>query len=400
MARALAFYRDLLGLRVTGEMVHDAGQLARLGGPRGAQRERRHPDRSRRIGDRDRLLHGAARARAQPTPPGPMPESARSPSRSMASMPLLARLAAAGYPAAGEIVPFDTVDGGPVRVAYVHGPDGVVLTFIGTRRRTTMTARYPRTVLATCCLPWRDDGRLDEPLFRRTVSNLVAAGLPDLYVFGTAGEGHAVSEGDFRRVVTIFAEEMSAAGGRPMVGVISLSLPTILERIAFAAELRRAHVPVQPAELGAAQRQRDAQLLRRDLRRVSRTSQFLHYNLLRTGRLVRPQEYAELAEAHPNLVATKYGAGDPETVAGLLQLRARSSATSSPSPASISARRSANAGCSPRSRRADPARAWEYFRAGVEWRPGAPHRALPRTRRHDGRDPARRRRHGPHRRRL
>src|SRR5262249_55441413 len=47
--------------------------------------------------------------------------------------------------------------------------------------------------------------------------------------------------------------------------------------------------------------------------------QFLHYNLMRTGRLVRPAEYAELAEAHPNLVATKYGAGDPETVAGMLR---------------------------------------------------------------------------------
>ena len=64
-----------------------------------------------------------------------------------------------------------------------------------------MSARYPRTVLATCCLPWREDGKLDEPLFRRTVRKLVAAGLIDLYVFGTAGEGHAVGEADFRRVV-------------------------------------------------------------------------------------------------------------------------------------------------------------------------------------------------------
>jgi dihydrodipicolinate synthase/N-acetylneuraminate lyase len=48
-------------------------------------------------------------------------------------------------------------------------------------------SRYPRTVLGTVCLPWRDDGALDEPLFRRTIRNLVAAGLPDLYIFGTAG---------------------------------------------------------------------------------------------------------------------------------------------------------------------------------------------------------------------
>jgi dihydrodipicolinate synthase/N-acetylneuraminate lyase len=33
--------------------------------------------------------------------------------------------------------------------------------------------------------------------------------------------------------------------------------------------------------------------------------QFLHYNLLRTKRLVTGQEYGRLAAAHPNLVATK-----------------------------------------------------------------------------------------------
>ena len=117
-----------------------------------------------------------------------------------------------------------------------------------------MTARYPRTVLATCCLPWREDGQLDEPRFRQTVRNLVAAGLRDLYVFGTAGEGHAVSEGDFRHVVEAFAEEMTAAGGTPMVGVITLSLPNHPRAHPLRRRSRHPHVPDQPAELGAAQR--------------------------------------------------------------------------------------------------------------------------------------------------
>ena len=92
---------------------------------------------------------------------------------------------------------------------------------------------------------------------------------------------------------------------------------------------------------------------------------FLHYNLMRTGRLIRPQEYAELAAAHPNLVATKYGAGDPETVAGLLhhapQLRhfftelgfyLGAPLGECGLLASIAASR--------------PERAWDYFRAGVD----------------------------------
>ena len=180
-----------------------------------------------------------------------------------------------------------------------------------------MSARYPRTVLATCCLPWREDGKLDEPLFRRTVRKLVAAGLIDLYVFGTAGEGHAVGEADFRRVVEAFAEEMRAAGGRPMVGIINLSLPTILERIAFAAGLGVTTFQVSLPSWGTLN---DRELARffAEICGAFPDLSFLHYNLMRTGRLVRPQQYAELAAAHPNLVATKYGAGDPETVAGLL----------------------------------------------------------------------------------
>jgi dihydrodipicolinate synthase/N-acetylneuraminate lyase len=44
---------------------------------------------------------------------------------------------------------------------------------------------------------------------------------------------------------------------------------------------------------------------------------FIHYNLVKSGRLVQPREYARLADEHPNLVGTKYGAGDPEMVNGL-----------------------------------------------------------------------------------
>ena len=61
-----------------------------------------------------------------------------------------------------------------------------------------MTCRYPHTVLGTCCLPWRE-GKLDVALFERSIRNLVEAGLRDLYIFGTAGEGHTVTEAQFRQ---------------------------------------------------------------------------------------------------------------------------------------------------------------------------------------------------------
>lgn len=179
-------------------------------------------------------------------------------------------------------------------------------------------SRYPRTVLGTVCLPWRDDGTLDEALFRRTTTNLVRAGMPDLYVFGTAGEGYAVSDAMFRRVAAVFAETMLEAGGAPpMVGVVSLSLATVLERIEFCLGLG---ITTFQFSLPNWATTSDAEVRRVFAETCGRfpEASFLHYNLMRSGRLVLPHHYAKLAEAHPNLVATKYGGGDPFLISGLM----------------------------------------------------------------------------------
>jgi dihydrodipicolinate synthase/N-acetylneuraminate lyase len=180
-------------------------------------------------------------------------------------------------------------------------------------------SRFPRTVLGTVCLPWADDGALDEAIFRRTIRNLVSAGLPDLYIFGTAGEGYAVTDTMFRRIAAIFAETMAEAGGAPpMVGVVSQSLATMLERIEYCRTLGITRFQFSLPNWSVTT---DV-----EVRRVFAAicdgfpeAQFLHYNLMRSGRLVSPRLYAELAEAHPNLVATKYGGGDPFLISGLMR---------------------------------------------------------------------------------
>src|SRR6188508_227002 len=69
--------------------------------------------------------------------------------------------------------------------------------------RTTM-ARIPelhpprdRAILGTCCIPWTADYQLDEPLFRRSIQADIEHGTKYLYLFGTAGEGHSVSDRQF-----------------------------------------------------------------------------------------------------------------------------------------------------------------------------------------------------------
>jgi hypothetical protein len=141
--------------------------------------------------------------------------------------------------------------------------------------------------MATVVVPWTDAYELDEPLFRHQVHALLGAGYRDLYVFGTAAEGYAVDDEQFRQIGRAFVDAMRSEGAEPMIGVISLSLPTILRRLRWAYDtlgVRRFQVSL-PAwgALEAAEVRAffDAVLA------PFGDAQFLHYNLLRTKRLVQ-----------------------------------------------------------------------------------------------------------------
>ena len=87
-------------------------------------------------------------------------------------------------------------------------------------------------MLATCPVPWTAQGELDATLFQKTVADQAAGLTSHLYVFGTAGEGYAVTDAQFRQVVNAFCAALPAKAA-PMVGLISLSLGTVIERIAW-----------------------------------------------------------------------------------------------------------------------------------------------------------------------
>jgi dihydrodipicolinate synthase/N-acetylneuraminate lyase len=183
--------------------------------------------------------------------------------------------------------------------------------------RASESSRYPRTILATCCIPWIDDHSFDEQIFRESIRRLVTGGIPDLYIFGTAGEGHAVSDRLFKSVTRAFISETQDHGVAPMVGVISSSLATIIERIEFAAELGCDVFQISLPNWGWLP-DREVVAFFDAVCGQFPNLQFIHYNVGRSGRLLRPAQYVQIASNHANLVGTKYGGGDPELIAGLL----------------------------------------------------------------------------------
>ena len=177
--------------------------------------------------------------------------------------------------------------------------------------------RYPRVMLGTVCLPWDEGGTLLEDLFREQVRRLGGAGLRERYVFGTVGEGYAVTEAQFDQVTRIFVEEMAAQEAPPMVGVISLSLGTVVERIERAAALGVRRFQLSLPSWGTLTDGEVGTFFRETCGRFPEC-RFLHYNLGRAGRLLDGGDYAALAARHENLVGTKYGGGDLRLIADLL----------------------------------------------------------------------------------
>lgn len=164
--------------------------------------------------------------------------------------------------------------------------------------------RYPSCIMSTCCIPWDEQGRFAESIFRHGVRTTLKLGTKHVYVFGTAGEGYAVTEKQFDQIVAAFADEMRQGQAEPMVGVINLSLATMLERIERARGMGVKKYQISLPSWAALSETEVFDFFRRVCSRFS-DCQFIHYNLPRTKRLVTGREYARLAEENSNLVATK-----------------------------------------------------------------------------------------------
>ncbi|HWQ55455.1 MAG TPA: dihydrodipicolinate synthase family protein [Bryobacteraceae bacterium] len=167
-----------------------------------------------------------------------------------------------------------------------------------------MTPRYPQAILISCEIPWDEQDNLLEEVFRDEIRHVLASGFRHLYTFGTAGEGYAVDLPRFRRVAEVFREETSVDGVRAQIGVIALSTVQYRERLRIAYEIGFRDFQISLPSWGQLN---DTELLRFfvDVCSSFPDAKFLHYNLARTKRVLTGPEYRRIADAVPNLVATK-----------------------------------------------------------------------------------------------
>ncbi len=180
----------------------------------------------------------------------------------------------------------------------------------------------PAAILATAVVPWTERDEFDEDRFCRQVHTIARGLTRHIYVFGTAGEGYAVTEKQFDRIAAAFWRSARESAASPMLGVVSLSLPTILERIGRGHALGFREFQISLPSWGALN-DRELDVFFAETCGRFPDSNFHHYNLLRTKRLLTSVEYHRLAAAHPNFVAVKSSTDDPAVLADLLTVSPR-----------------------------------------------------------------------------
>lgn len=165
---------------------------------------------------------------------------------------------------------------------------------------------YEPCVLGTVCVPWDERESFLEPVFRRQVRDLRAAGYENLYIFGTAGEGYAVTDAQFRRIAEVFYDETRDLPGMRQLGVIGMSAGQIRERIEIGLELGFDGFQISLPCWGTLNDHELDRFFGEVLSPYPRAG-FLHYNNVRCGRKLAGSHYARLRRQYPNLRASKSG---------------------------------------------------------------------------------------------
>ena len=167
-----------------------------------------------------------------------------------------------------------------------------------------MAKRYPQAILVSCEIPWDENEELIEDTFRREI-RVTLDHFNHLYVFGTAGEGYAVTLTQFKEIVGIFHEETDRPDVHPMVGVIGMSTAQVVEKIGAAYDVGFRVFQIALPPWGALN-DNEYMTYFTDVCRSFPDASFLHYNLPRSKRVLVTEDYMRLEDTVPNLVATKY----------------------------------------------------------------------------------------------
>ena len=165
-------------------------------------------------------------------------------------------------------------------------------------------------VWAAIATPFDEHGRFDEEVFRENIRRLSAAGVHGIYTTDSDGEFYAIELEEFKRIVTVFADETRRLGCPTMVGITWCNTQGMIDRLQYAAAegILGAHVGhpfFMPMSVESYRAFWD------DIQRATpERFALIHYNTPRVHNYQRGPDYVPLLDNIPNLVGTKHVGSD------------------------------------------------------------------------------------------
>lgn len=171
--------------------------------------------------------------------------------------------------------------------------------------------RYPSVIMATAVVPWDENYKFQKNIFNKQLEHLAEHKLKNIYLFGTAGEGYAVNNRQFKDIAVTFADTSKALGTTPMVGLIDFSVSRMVEKLEIAYDLGIREFQFSLPSWGALNDVEIENFFKTFLGSYPDCT-FLNYNLGRTKRFLEPEELFKLAKKHKNFAAVKYTRGSTD----------------------------------------------------------------------------------------
>ena len=166
--------------------------------------------------------------------------------------------------------------------------------------------------------PWTEAGTVDEGIVTELVARYADAGLHGTYTTGTDGELHVMEFDELDQLVRAFSRAAEANAIPVQVGCGWLHTPGVIERGRLAQEygINRIQITL-PSWIPL----NDDELLRfyGAIQEALPTAEFIHYNIMRSGRMLTGTDYQRILEVAPNLAGSKHTGGDIAALSEIIQ---------------------------------------------------------------------------------
>jgi len=163
--------------------------------------------------------------------------------------------------------------------------------------------------LVSVPLPLDKNGTFLPDLFRKAIQKLLSDGCDGMYIFGTSGEGYAVSNGEFAQIVKVFANATLQFKGFKQVGCFGLSAEQVIHRCRIVADYGLKSVQIT---LPFWKKLNNKELLKyfSDVCGSFPELSFLLYNNPNNKRKLRGVELESIYHKNSNLIGAKTGSGN------------------------------------------------------------------------------------------